>query len=123
MDTEHERKYSDEYMDEAHEHIAHNKSEILNSTACACFYCGFTFNPQKDLDCLFWTDTNDKEGRDPTGCCPKCQLDFLMGSASGFPVTDKTFLLDCSWYWFNGYNRIVDGLPPEKSGWTEVIVE
>lgn len=123
MDTEHKRSYSDEYMDEARKHIVHNKTEILNSFECTCFYCGFTFNPQKEPDHLFWTDTNDKKGKEPTGCCPMCQLDFLIGNASGFPVTDKTFLLDFSWYCFNGYNRIADNLPPEKLNWIPVDVD
>jgi hypothetical protein len=123
METEHKRSYSDAYMDEASKHMVHNKTEILESTACTCFYCGFTFNPQTDLNSLFWTDTRNKNGKEPTGCCPSCQLDFLIGSASGFPVTDKTFLLDCSWYWMNGYNRIVDDFPPEEMTWVPVDVD
>ena len=66
----------------AHKHSIFHKSEIMKSDICGCFYCLEIFPPSKIEE---WTDQdlNDKE---ETAMCPKCAIDSVIGSASGFQL-------------------------------------
>jgi hypothetical protein len=37
---------------------------------------------------------------DETALCPKCNIDAVIGSASGYPVTDKGFLQTMYGFYF-----------------------
>ena len=74
----------------AHEHSAHHHSEILSSKLCGCFYCGKTFSPEEITE---WTDNGQ------TAFCPRCGIDSVLGSAAGFPLTNK-FLDEMNLHWF-----------------------
>jgi hypothetical protein len=54
-----------------------------------------------------------------TGLCPKCGIDSLIGSASGFPVTDPTFLQAMHSRWF----RMSSGGPAERQMRDRLIAE
>jgi hypothetical protein len=76
----------------AHQHSFKNYGEVMGSTACGCFYCIAIFAPSEIKDWI-----NDEDDR--TAQCPKCGIDSVIGSASGFPV-DATFLKRMNAHWF-----------------------
>jgi len=80
----------------AHKHSIFHKSEILRSEICGCFHCLKTFPPSEIEE---WTDENLKD-KEETSLCPKCAMDSVIGSASGFPIT-KEFLLKMKRNWFS----------------------
>ncbi|MCK6641349.1 MAG: hypothetical protein L6Q81_14810 [Bacteroidia bacterium] len=88
-------EYSVEFLVEAHKHSSLHKEEILKSTACGCFYCQFTYHPSK---IKMWIDENNPQGA--TALCANCTIDSVIGSASGFPVTELPFLVAMNKYWF-----------------------
>ncbi len=77
-------------IQEAHVHSSKHRFEILTSTLCGCFYCEKTFQADEIVD---WTDD------DQTAQCPKCGIDSVIGSASGFPINAE-FLHQMREYWF-----------------------
>lgn len=78
-------------IQEAHSHTICNKSELKQSVLITCSSCLKTmiFEDVKD-----WTDTNPQmtiyNSDQPTGLCPFCSIDALIGSDSGVsPETIK----------------------------------
>lgn len=63
---------------------------MLASEVSGCFYCLCTYPP---ADILEWTDGG--EG----GALPRCGIDAVIGSASGYPVT-RDFLREMRGFWF-----------------------
>lgn len=78
----------------AHKKSIYHKSEIMKSDLCGCFYCLEIFTPNEIKD---WTDISQPEH---TALCPKCAIDSVIGSYSGFPIT-KDFLAKMQKHWFN----------------------
>ena len=78
----------------AHKHCIENRSEIEASTLCGCFYCMSIYPPSEIVD---WID--DRESM--TADCPRCGIDAVIGSASGFPITSE-FLNRRNAHWFEG---------------------
>ncbi len=75
---------------EAHMHCAQHREEIESSTLCGCFYCQRIFKPEEISEWI----------ADGTcAMCPKCEIDAVIGDASGYPVTKK-FLKEMNYYWF-----------------------
>lgn len=66
----------------AHKHCIKNRAEIEASALCGCFYCMSTYPPSEIVD---WIE--DKEAL--TADCPRCGIDAVIGSASGFPLTPE----------------------------------
>ena len=64
----------------AHGHSSGHRSEVASSDICGCFYCGAIFPPGEILE---WID----DGK--TALCPKCTVDSVLGSSSGFPITTE----------------------------------
>lgn len=77
----------------AHGASSKHKDEILRSTACGCFYCLASFAPTAIRK---WIDEQD--GRF-TAECPRCGIDSVIGSSSGFPIT-REFLAAMREHWF-----------------------
>lgn len=75
----------------AHKHSSNHRGELESSALCGCFYCLSIFRPSEIVE---WIDD------DQTAICPKCPVDSVIGSASGFPVT-KEFLKRMYDYWFS----------------------
>jgi hypothetical protein len=67
----------------AHKRCIHHRAEIDASDLCGCFYCLDAFSA---TDIIEWVDG------DQTALCPRCGIDSVIGSASGYPI-DKHFLL------------------------------
>lgn len=81
------RDETPEAVSDAHKHSSNHRAEILDSEQCGCFKCLAIFSP-KLID--EWWDDDDK-GVGQTATCPKCGIDSVIGSASGYPIT-KDFL-------------------------------
>ena len=80
----------------AHEHSSNHRNEIETSELCGCFHCCKTFSPNEIVQ---WVDDND-EGIGQCACCPRCNIDSVIGSRSGYPIT-KIFLKEMYKYWFS----------------------
>lgn len=78
----------------AHRHSIRHRNEVLASSLCGCFYCGAIFPPSEISD---WTDA--WEGAGQTALCPRCGIDSVIGSESGYPVTSE-FLAAMQAHWF-----------------------
>ena len=78
----------------AHDHCTANRAELMTSEVCACLYCLKTFPP---AEIEFWVeelseDTQEVPEEKWTAMCPYCPVDAVIGSASGYPVGDRSFL-------------------------------
>jgi hypothetical protein len=74
----------------AHRACSNHIDSIKNSELCGCFYCVSIFSPDEIVK---WIDQGQ------TAMCPKCDIDSVIGSASGFPIT-KEFLQAMNDHWF-----------------------
>jgi hypothetical protein len=66
----------------AHKHCRHNFEELRQSKLAGCFYCLRTFDPNTIKE---WTDENYLD-KPPTALCPHCEIDSVIGSASGYDL-------------------------------------
>ena len=71
-------------LESAHKHSSRHREEILASEVCGCFYCLATFPPGEIED---WIDEKKRVGE--TAICPRCGIDSVIGSQSGFPITPE----------------------------------
>ena len=71
---------------QAHTHSSNHRDDLLQSESCGCFHCLAIFTV---VDIQSWTDEVD--GVSVTALCPKCGLDAVLGSSSGYPV-EESFL-------------------------------
>lgn len=71
-------------LEEAHKHSINNKSEIEKSNTCGCFYCKEIFAQSEIKN---WIN----DSKEPTAKCPYCQIDSVIGDASGIKI-DSLFL-------------------------------
>jgi len=77
----------------AHRHTNNHRRQIEASEACGCFYCLAIFAADEITDWI-----GEPQGGE-TACCPRCAVDSVLGSASGFPIT-REFLHAMRSYWF-----------------------
>jgi hypothetical protein len=79
----------------AHEHAKRNRKEIRASGVCGCFHCISMFPP-----------SHVKRWLQQTAFCPHCNVDAVIGGASGFPIT-ADFLTEMQRVWFNrGWKKV-----------------
>ena len=79
----------------AHRHSCRHLAEIEASALCGCFYCLTIFGP---ADITVWVEKDfQKVGQ--TALCPRCGIDSVIGSESGYPIT-VDFLSMMKNYWF-----------------------
>ncbi|MDT4761635.1 hypothetical protein [Sphaerochaeta sp. PS] len=114
------KSYSVTFIKAAHKATIFHEKEVLASSSCTCFYCGHQFDPQQE-EHLYWTDLSHPQSK--TLVCPMCGIDCIIGSASGFPITDPEFIMACTEQWFGGISRISDGLAVEKVRQWHITVE
>jgi hypothetical protein len=74
----------------AHVHSSLHRAAVEASEVCGCFYCLKTFAPSEISE---WVD------RGETALCPKCGIDAVIGSKSGYPMT-REFLKAMNSFWF-----------------------
>ena len=75
-------RFSIQYLKAAHEASFKNKESILRSKVCGCFSCLETFPAS---EAYFVKETDGQE----TACCPYCDMDAVLGDASGYPTTQE----------------------------------
>lgn len=90
-------KFDKTILEEAHKHSSKHREEMLKSELCGCFYCETIFDPSEIKE---WID-KEKNDIAQTPLCPKCGIDSVIGSQSGFPINDKEFLKEMHKYWFD----------------------
>jgi predicted short-subunit dehydrogenase-like oxidoreductase (DUF2520 family) len=78
----------------AHKSSSKHRDILAHSELCGCFYCLAIFPPAKIID---WVDEVDGQGT--TALCPICGIDSIIGSASGYPITED-FLRQMHRHWF-----------------------
>jgi hypothetical protein len=74
----------------AHDWSSYHRETLRESDVCGCFYCLAVFPPSEIED---WTDDDD------TALCPKCGIDSVIGSVSGYS-TERQFLRKMHDHWF-----------------------
>ncbi len=57
----------------------------MHSESCGCFYCLEIYS---SLEITDWVD-EDQNGIGTSARCPKCDIDSVIGSASGYPITES----------------------------------
>ncbi|MEO7590102.1 MAG: cytoplasmic protein [Byssovorax sp.] len=77
----------------AHTHSINHREALFRSERCGCFNCLAIFPPGDIED---WTD--EVEGVNVTAICPKCGIDTVIGSASGYPI-EEWFLRRMQDHW------------------------
>jgi hypothetical protein len=78
----------------AHKNSIYHETEVMESEKCGCFSCGETFPPSAIRE---WTDEGSADN-ERTALCPRCGVDSVIGSKSGFPI-EKSFLRKMRNYW------------------------
>jgi len=84
--------FDDATLQRAHRHCFENKRDIDRSTMVGCFYCLKIYAAAEVSQ--FTQDRNA-----PTAICPRCDIDSVIGDASGFDIT-KEFLVSMHERWF-----------------------
>jgi hypothetical protein len=84
--------YTRATLQTAHRHCSNHRKELERSEICGCFYCCRTFTATAVEE---WVD--DEDG---TAICPYCSVDSVLGSASGYPVSEQHFLRAMHALWF-----------------------
>ncbi|MFN5909091.1 MAG: hypothetical protein ACK5A3_23815 [Planctomyces sp.] len=74
----------DANLESAHRRSSVHRDEVLASELCGCFYCRETFPPTEIEE---WID--DRDGVGTTAMCPRCGIDSVIGSRSGFALTPE----------------------------------
>ena len=80
----------------AHKNSSLHRSEIERSERCGCFYCLESFSPREIHE---WIDS------DATAMCPRCGIDSVIGSASGYSLS-REFLQRMHNHWFERSYKI-----------------
>ena len=80
---------------DAHDHCRDNRSEVLASGGCGCFYCLGRFKPS---DVTEWV--NESADEQQTAVCPLCGIDSVLGDASGIELSEE-FLKEMNAFWFS----------------------
>ncbi|MCR5683763.1 MAG: helix-turn-helix domain-containing protein [Clostridiales bacterium] len=86
-----EREAAGKRLLDAHRHTMNNRAELGASDLCGCIYCRQVFRPQ------IITKWVDRDGN--TALCPFCGIDSVIGSASGYALTEE-FLAAMYERWF-----------------------
>ena len=79
----------------AHKKSSRHRDEIFKSFKCGCFYCLQNFQAN---EISIWIDECNGIGQ--TAVCPKCGVDSVISSASGYPITED-FLKKMKDCWFS----------------------
>jgi hypothetical protein len=77
---------------QAHKRSQNHRAEVMASTRCGCYHCGERFPPQAITE---WA----KDAQSGTAFCPYCDIDAVIGDASGYPITAE-FLEPMKLRWF-----------------------
>lgn len=81
-------------LEAAHERSINHRTAVLASEQCGCFSCLALFAPD---EIRAWVDEDGGVGQ--TALCPRCGIDSVIGSASGFELGPE-FLARMKARWF-----------------------
>lgn len=85
----------------AREHSYYNHKEVMESQYAGCYHCKRAFPIMlidEEKHCITTTPHGTQE---PTVFCPFCEVDNVIGDASGYEVTSNDFLN----YMYNQNNK------------------
>lgn len=91
--------HSDPQLHAAHSKSSHHRADVEASLICGCFYCRGTFEPSEIAEWVDRSMDDADDARGQTALCPRCGIDSVIGSHSGFPITPE-FLAAMHRYWF-----------------------
>lgn len=93
--------HTDPLLHAAHAKSSNHRADLEASLICGCFYCRNTFEPSEIAEWVDWSADEGTvgEARGQTALCPRCGVDSVLGSHSGFPITPE-FLASMHRYWF-----------------------
>jgi hypothetical protein len=75
-----------------YEHVTANKEELARSEKCGCVCCQKIFKPEEIEQYV-----SDAGG--DTAICPYCDIDAVVGDASGVEITDELLsALNKKWF-------------------------
>ena len=80
-------KWDKTFLEKAHKKSIFNKSEIMRSNICGCFYCLKVYPTSEIKE---WV--NEGKEKEQTPLCPYCGIDSVLGNASQLPVSNVEFL-------------------------------
>jgi hypothetical protein len=84
----------------AHRHSSQHRDETIASELCGCFYRCETFPPS---EIQTWVDEfalrKEETPVGQTALCPRCRIDAVIESESGYPLTPEFLALMRS-HWF-----------------------
>lgn len=86
--------YDLQLLTAAHDASSNHEDVVGRSEVCACFYCLKTLSPAEITE---WVE---EPGGGRTAVCPHCGIDSVIGSASGFPLTQEFLEAMCE-HWFS----------------------
>jgi hypothetical protein len=66
-------------------HTILNHKEVTSSETCGCYKCLHIFTPEDMSTEDWWEESNGQL----TAACPRCGIDSIVGSASGYPITHE----------------------------------
>ena len=92
MATKDKKETDREEAQTVHNAATHNRDRIVRSKKCGCYYCEHIFPAAKV--------TPDHFYKDSTACCPICEMDTVIGDASGLDITPE-LLRRMHIYWFD----------------------
>ena len=87
-------------IEEVHKHTFANQNEIKKSIKCKCVHCDKTFDKNKIKEWI-----KDKDGL--TAVCPYCDVDAVIGDASGI-IFDDILFKQIKEYFFNNATNETD---------------
>jgi hypothetical protein len=114
------RRYTPGMIAYLHSCIHHNYHQVLASRRWTCMYCG-TKGTQNDGQEFGMQDVWSPLG--PTATCPRCETDFVIGSATGFRVHDPFLIALCVRTWFRGNGYLDEDREPGKIQFTLLYVD
>jgi hypothetical protein len=98
----------------AHRDSSNHRESVLSSDVCGCFYCLSIYPPSEIRD---WVDAKKDETNinetGQTALCPRCGIDSVLGSESGYPINRK-FLQKMNDYWFQRTVTIEQSAAPDR---------
>lgn len=81
-------KFDTETLKAARRHSFLNKEEILRSEVCGCFDCLKIFSPS-EIKYWHYESQTSSGATGYTAFCPHGCFDTVIGSASGYPITEE----------------------------------
>ena len=87
------KKYTEVFLQSAHNGSIFHESKIIGSEICGCFHCKKTFDKN---EITVWTDIGSEKGK--TAMCPYCGIDSVLSDE--YPIHDPSFLASMNKMWF-----------------------